>query len=99
MLATSVVRSIGAQNSPSGINSLPSDQLHPSETAATHVAALGLLAQMVQTAGVVSLEILAGWQKSDPNNGLVLSSVLSLVFIISHLHSPVVTALQLSYKM
>jgi hypothetical protein len=99
MLATSLVRSIGAQNSPSGINSLPSDQLHPSETAAPHAATSGLLAQMVQAAGVVSLVILAGWQKSDPNNGLVLSLVLSPVFIISHLHSPVVAALQLSSKM
>jgi hypothetical protein len=68
MLATSLVRSIGAQNSPSGINSLPSDQLQPlaMEQSAASLEAM----QEVHMESWVSLPTLTGWQNSVENNGV-----------------------------
>jgi hypothetical protein len=77
--SVSLVRSIGAQKSPLGISSLPSDQLHPG--AAAQRATVSDATQPFQIALVVSLETLTGWQKSAENNG-ILSSGLSVVAIV-----------------
>jgi hypothetical protein len=77
------VRSIGAQKSFSGINSLPSDQLHPLTVA--QVLASFESRQVDQTLSVTSLLTTAGWQKSVENNGFG-SGVVGLSLIGSQEH-------------
>jgi hypothetical protein len=63
----SVVRSIGAQKSCAGINSLPSDQLHP--VVIEQVVASVFSTQTVHSASVVSLLTVTGWQNSAEKRG------------------------------
>jgi len=72
MRLTSVVGSIGAQKSPSGINSFPSDQLQPALSA--HETEVSDLTQFSQTDFSVVSETTTGWQKSAENNGLVYTT-------------------------